>query len=173
MSVPARGDLGEERGSPGSSRRPRLRNLVVATDLTPTSENALRVGVCMGQGSKVEIHVLHVVDYPLDHHWSTGENDALTRSYHQRVQAAAEKTLNEQLSRVGCRNGAAGAHVHVIGRTEISDLEIVHFIHQHEIDLLVLGMSVREGPELFLFRDMAERLLPEAPLFLARRQTDC
>jgi universal stress protein E len=142
---------------------PRLGNVLVASDLTAGSENALRVGVGLAQAVHASAHVLHVVDYPLDHHWSTGEADALTKEYHHQIRAAAEAALAEQLHRIGSPSGAKDVHIHIVGRTGIADLEILHFIRAHQIDLLVTGITLGGSLDVSLLGHTAERLLPEIP----------
>jgi nucleotide-binding universal stress UspA family protein len=146
---------------PGRHRE--IRNLLIASDLSPVCENAVRLGTYMARHLGLWAHVLHVVDYPLDYHWSTGEADTLTAEYHQEVRVDALRDLREQLQRTGCLCGHQGVRLHVVGKTGIPDFDILDFVRQHEIDLLVAGMASREGIEGFLHGNTADRMLSVAP----------
>ncbi len=144
---------------PGTTPAPR--NLLVASDLTPASDHAIRLGVRLAAELGGEARVLHVVDYPLDHHWSSGEADALTRDYHWQVREAALGPLRAQVQRAAGPDDRGNIHLHVVGRTGVPDFDILQFLRDRKIDLLVLGRAAREGPLEVLFGNTAERLLPE------------
>jgi universal stress protein E len=144
---------------PGHGARP-LRTLV-ATDLHPASENALVVGLALGAAALEPIHILHVVEYPLDQVWSTGLEDAKSREYHRKVREAAEQELGDQVSRLAHREKLPAIAVHLVDGNGLPDLAIQHFIHQHQIDLLIMGSIARAGLLGILIGNTAERLLPE------------
>jgi universal stress protein E len=144
---------------PGTSPAPH--NLLIASDLTPASDHAIRLGVRLAGQLGGEARVLHVVDYPLDHHWSGGDADELTRDYHWQVREAALGPLRAQVQRVTGPDDRANIHLHVVGRTGVPDFDILHFLRDHRIELLVLGRTAREGLLDVLFGSTAERLLPE------------
>jgi universal stress protein E len=143
---------------PGAEPAPR--NILIADNLE-SSDDALRLGVSLPRTVKSTVHILNVVDYPLDHHWATGDRDEQTVRYHQQVRVTAEQTLRAQLMRLSIPGD--GLNLHVVGRTGIPDLEILHFIREHSIDLVVLGRSNRTALMAAWFGHTAERLLPEIP----------
>lgn len=137
--------------------------VLVATDLTPVAQDALRLALSLRELSGAELHVLHAVEYPLDLHWSTGLNDPATEEYHRQVRDEAMKTLNQHLSMALDGRLASGVGVHLADRVALPDAAILHFIEEHKIDLLVIGTLARGGiPGLFI-GNTAERLLPEVP----------
>jgi nucleotide-binding universal stress UspA family protein len=146
------------------------RNLLIASDLTPTSVNALRLGTRLALDLGVRAHVLHVVDYPLDHHWSTGDRDAQTAEYHRQFRAEALAALRQQLEGAADPEAVGTAQLHVVGRTGVTDREVLAFLQAHEIDLLVVGQTARVGIGEMLLGNTAERLLPQVscPLLVVR-----
>jgi nucleotide-binding universal stress UspA family protein len=144
---------------------PRPRNLLIATDLTAVSDIAVSLGVRLAQSLNIRAYFLHVVDYPLDHHWSTGDRDPLTNAYHREVRGAAGKTLYEQFQRFRGTSGI-DAELHVVGRTGVPELEILHFIQEHPIDLVVLGEPPQNRLAAAVIGNTTEWLLPELPCSL-------
>ncbi len=145
------------------SQHPVPQNVLIASDLTPGSARALRIGTCMARDLGLRAHVLHVVDYPLEYHWSTGEPDPLTTEYHRQVRSDAIKELRKELQRTGCLCSALDVQIHVLGWTGIPDFDILHFIKLHQIDLLVAGATNRGGIGERLLGNTVERMLPEVP----------
>jgi nucleotide-binding universal stress UspA family protein len=139
---------------------PRPRGLMIASDLTPFSHNALLLGLRLARALNLRAHLLHVVDYPLDHHWTTGERDSLSRQYHQNVRQSAEDVLREQLMQVdGWQD--LNVELHVIGRSGVPEIEIHQFIRDHQIDLAIMGDSSRRGLVAALFGNTTDWVLPE------------
>jgi universal stress protein E len=141
---------------------PTLRNLLVASDLTSVSQDALCAGLQLARSVKAKAHILHVVDYPLDHHWATGNLDPATAKYHREVRATAEKALREQIRQTVDEDGV-DIQIHVIGKAGVLEVDILDFLATHQIDLLLLGGHPHKGLEAALIGNTAERLLPELP----------
>jgi universal stress protein E len=140
---------------------PTPRNLLVASDLTPASDHAIRLGIQLATQLGGEVRILHAVDYPLDRRWSSGDADELTRDYHRQVREAALEPLRAQVQRAAGSEANDRVHLHVVGRTGVPDFDILQFLRDHRIDLLVLGRAAREGILERVFGHMAQRLLPE------------
>lgn len=146
---------------PGPEAAPR--NILVASDLSPLSEIAVRLGVTLGGLAGAHTHILDVVAFPLDQLWSTGVADASTRKYHNRLRGEAEQALHVQVERSGGPPANPPVTVHVADGAGLPDRAILKFIHEHHIDLLVLGTVARHGLPGVLLGNTAERLLPEVP----------
>ncbi len=144
-----------------TGRRPR--NILVASDLSPLSETAVRVGLGIGHLAEAHTHLLDVVEYPLDRVWIPYPTDPLTRQYHSRVRAEADQALHAQVEKSGCHVTDPLVTVHVADGDGIPDHAIVQFIHDQQIDLLVLGTAARHGLSGIVLGNTAERLLPEVP----------
>ena len=144
---------------PGHLSRPL--QILVATDLKPVSENALRLGITLGKALGAKVHVLHVVEFPLDRFGWTGVPDAITLSYHQNVRAAADKNLRQHLDSTEFASLGVNGEVHLEDSAGLADVAIQHFIQSHQIDLLVMGTIGRSGVPGMIFGNTAERILPE------------
>lgn len=144
---------------PGTNPHPR--RILAATDLSPVAEHALRAAVEVAKVTEAELHVLHMVQYPLDHHWSTGDPDPTTLTYHRQVRDEARARLHEQLERTAYRDLRPIPQIHIADELGLPELPILNFSHDHPIDLLVLGTHVRGGLDGALLGNTAERILPE------------
>jgi universal stress protein E len=144
-------------------------NILVASDLSPLSDVAVRVGVGLGQLAHAHTHLLDVVEYPLDRLWAPYPGDPAGRQYHRRIRDQADAALHAQLDRSGGVGSVPGVPgdpaitIHVADGDGIPDHAIVRFIEEHRIDLLVLGTAARRGLAALVQGNVAERLLPTVP----------
>jgi universal stress protein E len=137
-------------------------NVLVATDLKPAGVEAMRLAVGLAAAQTgVRLHVLHVVDYPLDRIWSSALPELHQMQYHHRIRAAAEKTLYDQLEETDYQSLGERVRVHVAEKVGTADIAIQNFIQLHNIHLLVMGTIGRAGLPGILIGNTAERLLPE------------
>lgn len=65
-------------------------NILVASDLRPVSQTALRLGVSLGRVTHATVHLLHAIEYPVYHLWLSGLPDEAGQDYHRRVLAHAD-----------------------------------------------------------------------------------
>jgi universal stress protein E len=136
-------------------------NVLVASDLRPTSEAALRLAVSLGIAAKATIHVLHAIDYPVFHLWLTALPDEVGRDYHLRVLGQAEQVLHDQLERTEHRSLAEPLRVHLADKVGKPDEVILRCVREFNIDLLVMGTVGRTSAPGVMIGSTAERLLPE------------
>jgi universal stress protein E len=136
-------------------------NILVATDLQPSSEGALRLGVTLARQLNARIYVLHVVEYQLDEVCNIGLPDAKQDDYRRKVRAHAQHTLQTQLEKVDYRSLGPRLEVHLRGDVGLPDVAIQHFIQSHHIHLVVMGTIARGGIPGITIGNTAERLLPE------------
>jgi universal stress protein E len=140
-------------------------NVLVACDLSETSELALHLAVGLGQVLDTRTHVLHAVDHSFEQMMQmTGVSDEACQEYRRKAREAAETKLQMQLSQTDFRTLPAGVQVHVIEDTP--DEAILKFIAEQQIDLLIMGTAGRSGIPGLLLGNTAERLLPELPCSL-------
>jgi universal stress protein E len=136
--------------------------ILVASDLKPVSEEALRLVVQLAQATPATVHVLHVVDFPLDRFWSTGLPDAKEEAYRRRIRENAVKELGGQIERSGARHLSPAVQVHLLDEPGcLPDVGILQFIRSNAIDLLVMGTLGRSGIAGIMIGNTAERILPE------------
>jgi universal stress protein E len=139
------------------------RNILVASDLSPLSDGAVRLGLTLGHLAGAHTHILDVVEFPLDRLRSSGAEDAATRKYHDRIRIEADQALHAQAERVGGRKVDPTISIHVADGNGVPDDAIEAFITDHVIDVLVLGTVARHGLSGVLRGNTAERLLPQVP----------
>jgi len=136
-------------------------HLLVATDLKPASEHALRLGIALARQLNARLYVLHVVEYKLDDVCNTGLPDAKQDEYRRKVRAHAQEALQAQLERTDYKALGARLEVHLAGDVSLPDVAIQHFIQVHNVHLLVMGTIGRGGIRGIMIGNTAERLLPE------------
>jgi universal stress protein E len=134
-------------------------SILVASDLSPLSDAAVRLGLTLGRLAGAQTHILDVVEYRLDRLWSTSLADPSTSKYHSRVRAEAEQALHAQVERSGHASERT-VTVHTAEGEGMPDHAVLKFIHDYHIDLLVLGTVARHGLAGALLGNTAERLLP-------------
>ena len=104
--------------------------------------------------------MLHVVDYPLDHHWAPNLADVWNEAYRRQVRLEAKEAIHKQLEHAGMSANEERVEIHFIDGAGIPDNMIVQFINDQAIDLVVLGTVARRGLWGVLLGNMAERVLP-------------
>jgi len=139
---------------------PGVSNILVASDLHPVCERALRAAAALASITGAKIHLVHAIDYPLDRIW-IATIDSRTEAYHRRLEADARRLMAEQVAKLG----AAGAtvEIEVIDGTRGADLAILRYIEAHQIDMLVMGTVGRSGLAGVFIGNTAERLAQQAP----------
>jgi universal stress protein E len=138
-------------------------NVLVASDLQPASDNALRLALSLAEAVDSTLHVLHAIEFPQYHLWITALPDEVGPEYHGRLRRQAEQQLAQQLARTGCASRSLPVQVHVVDRAGNADEAILHAIAAQHIDLLVMATRGRHGVSGLLMGNTAERLLPEVP----------
>ncbi len=136
-------------------------NILVATDLKPSSEVALRLGIALAQQMNAHLHILHVVEYKLDEVCNIGLPDAKQEEYRRKVRAHARDVLYAQLAKTNYQALGTRLEVQLAGDVGLPDVAIQHFIQTHHIHLLVMGTIGRGGIRGITIGNTAERLLPE------------
>lgn len=137
---------------------PRPQNILVASDLSAVSDEALRVAAQIGAAAGAKVYLLHAVDFPLDRLWSTGMMDSSEQVYHKQLTDKAKKALAEQAARVLGDHAGVNLELHTAERAIIADTAILQFIKDHQIDLLAIGTMARAGIPGVFIGNTAERL---------------
>lgn len=141
--------------------------ILVASGLDPVAEEGLRLAAGLASVTPAAIHLLHSVDFPLDHHWcsglwSTGLPDAKEEAYRRRVRQHAVEELQAQIDRAGARSLSPPVRMHLLDEPGcLPDEGVLKFLNQHAIDLLVMGTIGRGGIAGVMIGNTAERLLPQ------------
>lgn len=125
------------------------RSIVVATDLSPHADHALRAASALAAASGARLHVMHAFEGDSPHYGRGAYSPDPIR--------AAERALDAQIER------AIGASACVESRTVepyAADRAILNHADEHDADLIVLGSSARWGYRPpWLKRHLMERVL--------------
>ena len=136
--------------------------ILVTSGLDPASEEGLRLAAGIAQVSPTVVHLLHVVDFPLDRHWATSLPDAREKAYRCRVRVHAVKEIEAQIDRAGARRLSPPVQVHLMDEIGIlADEGILLFLKKEPMDLIVMGTIGRGGLAGVMIGNTAERLLPQ------------
>jgi universal stress protein E len=136
-------------------------NILVATDLKASSENALQLAIALARQMNAHLHVLHVVEYKLSEVCNIGLPDAKQDEYRRKVRAEAQEILHAQLEKTDYKELGPRVEVDLAGDVGLPDVAVQHFIQVHNIHLLVMGTIGRGGIPGIMIGNTAERLLPE------------
>lgn len=134
---------------------------LIATDLKPSSEEALRLGIALAEAGNAHVDVLHVVEYPLDRIWASALPDSLETDYHAQIRTEAQKSLTRQLEKTDYKKLGPNLQIHLVDGEGLPDIAIQHFLQVHGNQLLVMGTIARGGIQGIMIGNTAERLLPE------------
>lgn len=135
-------------------------NIAVATDLEPSSEQALQLGIALAKQMNAYLHVLHVVEYDLQYVCNIGFPDAKQESYRRQIREQAQETLQAQLAKTDYQTLGPRLKMHLAGDINVPDVAIQHFIEANHIHLLVMGTLGRGGTGGIMIGNTTERLLP-------------
>ncbi|MCA9071599.1 MAG: universal stress protein [Planctomycetaceae bacterium] len=149
--------------------------ILVATDFSEVSQDALDIGVRAARLTGARLRVLHAVAHTTDRRMRhTGLRDDEIKTYYQSLRQEAEQQLQEQLAQTDYRTVEAGVIVDV--QEGPADMVILNTIDEHHIDLLVMGTLARRGLAGMLIGNTAENLLPQLPcaiLAIKPRDFEC
>lgn len=138
-------------------------NCLLATDLKPSSNAALRLGLDVAAALKnVYVHVMHVVHHELDDVCHIGLPDAVQEDYRRTVRVHAEAQLRAQVEAIDASRALPDRiEIHVLDGLDAPDVVIQQFIQAQAIGLMAIGTVGRSGMQGLMVGNTAERLLPQ------------
>lgn len=125
-----------------------LKNMLLATDLSPSSAMALRYAQALGREHGAQVHTLHVSG-PDDYQLLCPEAFATTFNRTQEAFPCDSEVLRGLLQGLPCEVPRRGNKVWEV----IADVVV-----RNEIDLLILGTHGRTGLQKLLFGSVAEEV---------------
>ena len=136
-----------------------VRDVAVATDLSPASLPALSTAVTVARAIGARLHVLHVVELSdfQDLVLAGVSQEVLVRT-EARLRQSAEDTLRDQLHRTDFRTLPHGVKIELL--SGIPETAIPEYIACQKVDLLVMGTHGHSGMSGLLIGNTAERILP-------------
>lgn len=136
-----------------------IREVLVATDLTPACQEALHTGVLIARWLKAKLFVIHTLEYPFEAYMQTaGISETEFAGYRRQLREDAEAKLNAQIQKTDHRTLPFGLKAETLEGSP--DDVLPKFIDQNEVDLLILGSHGRTGLSRMVLGNTAERILP-------------
>jgi nucleotide-binding universal stress UspA family protein len=135
-----------------------LRRILVPTDFSAESAAALKYGIAFAEAFGGAIHLIHVIDVI-----AGAEPLAFQIGARQSVETAIETRAWDDL------NGLLPADERKRLRAELAlewgapFVEIVRYVKEHAIELIVMGTHGRGGVEHLLMGSVAENVVRTAP----------
>ena len=127
-----------------------LKTILVATDLTAASENALAFAISIARHSQAKLHLLHVVS-PLGPTFAASEATATSSTLAQREAALLERKLI-------VTGKLQGLHFHVFVREGDVWQQTENIIRREYVDIVVLGTHGRTGIAKLVLGSVAEKI---------------
>jgi len=142
------------------------RNILVPTDGSDLAQQALGEALTLAELTDATIHVLYVVDDAKVAELATGiglddvSMDGDVDQLFERFEAVGEHALDE------LREAAAdrGLTLTTAIRKGLPEEEILAYVGENEIDLLVMGTHGRRGIERYILGSTTERVLRKSPV---------
>jgi len=132
-----------------------LKNVLVATDFSETSEAALRYGRALARAFGARLHVLHVADNIMTRYAFDG-SVVLPPD----VQADLENSAQAQLERLVGDDDRRDLRAVAVVRTSNTPADsIVDYAKDADIDLIVIGTHGRRAVAHLLLGSVAERVV--------------
>ena len=133
-------------------------NILVPSDFSEVSLEALRIAVNGGQLVETRLHLLHALEGQIGPPaWFGRVQRQIVEQYLACQREEAKKALHEQLALTDYRTLQHGVHVHVVEGPP--DEAILKAIDDFEIDLVVMGTAARSGLSNLVLGNTAERLI--------------
>jgi len=141
------------------SRRKNLRRILAAVDPSGSSKEArdlnrriLDAAQTLAEKESAELHVIHAWQFPLEpsmeNKMRAGEFDRLYLSMKEEIHREMDSLVADL---------SVKAETHLI--KGVADAVIQSFVHNHEVDLLIMGTVGRSGIPGFFIGNTAEKVL--------------
>lgn len=136
-----------------------LRRILLPTDFSKHSANALRYAAALAEKFRAELHLLHVVQDLAVFLPETFNATAPAVPTVEQLTAA----VREALDRVVRENGLEGFTICREVREGAPFQEILRVAREKEIDLIIMGTHGRSGLAHVLLGSVAERVVRKSP----------
>jgi universal stress protein A len=138
-----------------------LKRILVPTDFSENSAQAVRYGCALCEQFDSELHLLHVVSDVTSQlpAFGLGLDFPDVAEHERHMQSAARVSLADAID-AEWRNQHRVVDAVLLGRDFV---EIVRYARQNDIDLIVLGTHGRTGLSHVLLGSVAEKIVRKAP----------
>jgi nucleotide-binding universal stress UspA family protein len=136
-----------------------LTRILVATDFSQPSQKALLYGRAFAEKFGASLHVLHVVEEPFVHAWTSQGYLAALPSFREHL----EREAREQMARAFPESERATGRAETAVRLGQPYREIVGYAREKNVDLIVMGTHGRSHVAHLLMGSVAEKVVRAAP----------
>lgn len=136
-----------------------LKRILVASDLSEPSENALKYGKALAEAFSASLHILHVLDDPLVYGWTAEGYIASLKNVHAQMEKEATERLHKLLRDEERQEYRAEMNIKW-GRPFV---EIIRYAREKDINLIVMGTHGRGAIAHMLLGSVAEKVVRKAP----------
>ena len=134
-----------------------LKSILVPSDFSECSDEALRYALELARRFDAELHLLHVVQDPITQPWAAEGFSVplfeIVDEWQKQAMARLKAAVPE----------ADRARVTVVSVVATPYAEILDYANAHRIDLIVMGTHGRGGVTHMLLGSIAERVVRRAP----------
>jgi universal stress protein E len=137
----------------------KVRSILLAHDLTDTSQVATELAIGLTDMLSANLHVLHVVEYPFEIAYRTSEMpDEYLLDYRGQIYRTAHQKFDGMLVTTGLDQRVSETGRHVMSGDPAKG--ILELAVKQNIDLVVMGTIGRSGLKGMLMGNVAEAVLP-------------
>ena len=134
-----------------------LKTILVPSDFSECSDEALRYGLELARRFDAQVHLLHVVQDPVTQPWAAEGFSVPLFEVVEEWQKQAVLRLQAAVP------DADRARVTVVSVVATPYAEILDYARAHRADLIVMGTHGRGGVSHMLLGSIAERIVRRAP----------
>ncbi|MFO0689964.1 MAG: universal stress protein [Myxococcota bacterium] len=131
----------------------RIHRILLATDFSPASEQALRLAIHWARRLEADVEVLHAIPDPEEERLYDRPRDSASRSARKRTNAL------EGLRSILTRTAAAGVRAVADLTYGAPSIEIVKYAARSRADLVVMGLRERTAVGLARYGSVSERVI--------------
>lgn len=131
----------------------RIRRILLATDFSPASEQALRLAIHWARRLEADVEVLHAIPDPDEERLYEQPRDCASRSARNRANAL------EGLRSILTRTAAAGVRAVADLTYGAPSIEIVKYAARSRADLVVMGLRERTQVGIARYGSVTERVI--------------
>jgi nucleotide-binding universal stress UspA family protein len=134
-----------------------LKTILVPSDFSDCSDEALRYGLELARRFDAQLHLLHVVQDPVAQPWAAEGFSVPLFEVVEQWQRQAEERLKASVP------DADRGRVTIASVVATPYAEILDYAASHNVDLIVMGTHGRGGVTHMLLGSIAERVVRRAP----------
>lgn len=141
-----------------------MKKILVPTDLSDISINALKLAVEIADKSKGEIYLVNFLDHPLGRGFNTmGEADQKLVDEENFYMIQLVRKTNERIGDIAAQFSHHPGEIHYEVFDEGFDEGMTMYVKENDIDLIVMGTTGEESAEEFFTGNHTERTIEKVP----------